>query len=174
MLNTCTSISSFLQKVCRNYHHLLFQQVNRSHSHINKIMQHSISCLANSVDHDQPLSDEAGWSGSTLFAMSPECWSREKEWIILTHNLYNTCIKIFNFLINDRAEIPLAMKKETLADLGLHSFKKMIFNFEKFMHTVHCTYYPWQSRRNIVLALSVRPFRPEPYLSSCCSDSFLV
>ena len=31
-----------------------------SHSHINQIMQHSIRCMANSVDPGQPASEEAG------------------------------------------------------------------------------------------------------------------
>ena len=37
-----------------------FQQVKTSHFHINQTMQHSISCMANSVDPDQPASEEAG------------------------------------------------------------------------------------------------------------------
>ena len=37
-----------------------FKHVKTSHSHINQIMQHSIRCMANSVDPDQPASSEAG------------------------------------------------------------------------------------------------------------------
>ena len=39
---------------------------------MNQIMKHSIHCIANIVDPDQPASSEAGLSGSTLFARKPE------------------------------------------------------------------------------------------------------
>ena len=52
--------SSFLQKASRNCHHLLFLALETSHSHMNQIMQHSIHCMANSLDPDQPASSEAG------------------------------------------------------------------------------------------------------------------
>ena len=56
LLNAC----SFLQKASRNCHHLLFLAFgNKSLSH-NQIMQHSICCMANCVDPDQPASEEAG------------------------------------------------------------------------------------------------------------------
>ena len=58
--------SCFLQKASRNCHHLLFLACENSH--INQIMQQSIRCMANSVDTDQPASEEAGCSGSTLCA----------------------------------------------------------------------------------------------------------
>ena len=37
-----------------------FKHVETIRSHINQIIQHSISCMANSVDPDQPASEEAG------------------------------------------------------------------------------------------------------------------
>ena len=52
-------------------------------------MQHSISCTANSVDTDQPASEEAGRSGSTLFAMKPEYRYRKLKmlnWCCLSIN----------------------------------------------------------------------------------------
>ena len=52
-------------------------------------MQHSISCMANSVDPEQPASEEAGWSGFTLFARKPEYRFRKLKmlnWLCLSIN----------------------------------------------------------------------------------------
>ena len=62
-LGNLLNASSFFQKASRNCHNLLFLasgKLETSRSHINQIMQHSISCMANSEDPDQPASSEAG------------------------------------------------------------------------------------------------------------------
>ena len=62
---------------------------------MNQIMQHSIRCMANSVDPDQPASSEAGRSGSTLFARKPAYRFRKLKminWFCLSINaVYVIC-----------------------------------------------------------------------------------
>ena len=51
---------SFLQKQVEIAITCYFKQVKTSHFHINQTRQHNTSCMANSVDPDQPASKEAG------------------------------------------------------------------------------------------------------------------
>ena len=59
MLANLLSASSFLQKASRNCYHLLLLEIeNKSFSYQPNYATQS--CMANSVDPDQPASEEAG------------------------------------------------------------------------------------------------------------------
>ena len=60
--------------------------------------------MANCVDPDQPVSEEAGLSGSTPFAKKPKYWFRKIKMINKVHYLLSMLIELiywFNLLICD-------------------------------------------------------------------------
>ena len=64
-------------------------------------MQHSISWMANNVDPDQPASEEAGWSGSSLFEKKPKYWFRKMKKI----NSYCQSIYMVHVYLNANCDV---------------------------------------------------------------------